>query len=170
MAEQWIEIGALTRRSGVAASALRYYEAEGLISGARSASGRRRFPRGVLRRVAFIRVAQSLGLSLTQIRAALATLPGERTPTQADWSRLSRAWQPLLDERIAALMRLRDQLNSCIGCGCLSLRNCALYNPTDSAAKLGAGPRYLLGDLPPKPSPPVSKARSKPVRKILRGG
>jgi MerR family transcriptional regulator, redox-sensitive transcriptional activator SoxR len=170
MAEQWIEIGALTRRSGVAASALRYYEAEGLISGARTASGRRRYPRGVLRRVAFIRVAQSLGLSLAQIRAALATLPGERTPTQADWSRLSRAWQPLLDERIAALMRLRDQLNSCIGCGCLSLRNCALYNPTDSAGRLGAGPRYLLGDPPPQPVTSASKARTTPAGKVLRRG
>jgi MerR family transcriptional regulator, redox-sensitive transcriptional activator SoxR len=168
MAEGWIEIGALARRSGVAASALRYYEAQGLMSGARSASGRRRYPRCVLRRVAFIRVAQSVGLNLSQIRAALATLPGERTPTQADWSRLSRAWQPLLEERIGALSRLRDQLNSCIGCGCLSLRNCALYNPKDSAARLGAGPRYLLGDTPSQTATSAPKARSKPARKASR--
>jgi MerR family transcriptional regulator, redox-sensitive transcriptional activator SoxR len=100
-----------------------------------------------LRRVAFIRVAQSLGLSLAQIRAALATLPDGRTPTQADWARLSGDWQPLLNARIAALTRLRDQLASCIGCGCLSIERCALYNPGDAAAAvLGEGPRYLLGD------------------------
>lgn len=151
MTQDWIEIGTLARRAGVAASALRYYEAQGLLAGDRSAGGRRRYPRAVLRRVAFIRVAQSLGLSLAQIRTALATLPGERTPTQADWARLSRGWQPLLDARIAALTRLRDQLASCIGCGCLSIRRCALYNPGDAAAALGDGPRYLLGDRPRRP-------------------
>lgn len=142
----WLEIGSLARRAGVAASALRFYEAQGLLSGSRSAGGRRRYPRAALRRVAFIRVAQSLGLSLAEIRAALATLPGERTPTQADWERLSRGWKPLLDARIAALTRLRDQLSACIGCGCLSIRRCALYNPGDGAAVLGSGPRFLLGD------------------------
>ena len=96
--------------------------------------------------MAFIRAAQAVGLSLDDIRAALATLPGGRTPTQADWARLSRAWQPLLDARIEALTRLRDQLSSCIGCGCLSLRRCALYNPGDAAAQRGSGPRYLMGD------------------------
>jgi MerR family transcriptional regulator, redox-sensitive transcriptional activator SoxR len=153
--DEWIEIGPLARRSGVAASALRYYEDQGLLAGGRSASGRRRYPRAVLRRVAFIRVAQSLGLSLAEIRAALATLPGERTPTPADWQRLSRSWQPVLDARIAALTRLRDQLSACIGCGCLSMQRCALYNPGDVAGALGEGPRYLLGDAPPRPGTDV---------------
>jgi MerR family transcriptional regulator, redox-sensitive transcriptional activator SoxR len=153
LADDWIEIGSLARRAGVAASALRFYEAQGLLAGGRSAAGRRRYPRAALRRVAFIRVAQSLGLSLAEIRTALATLPGERTPTQADWARLSRGWQPLLDARIAALTRLRDQLASCIGCGCLSMRRCALFNPADAAAALGSGPRYLLGDRPLAPAP-----------------
>jgi MerR family redox-sensitive transcriptional activator SoxR len=146
MPDDWIDIGPFAQRAGVAASTLRYYEAQGLLAGGRSDSGRRRYPRATLRLVAFIRVAQSLGLSLAQIRAALATLPDGRTPTQADWARLSGDWQPLLDARIAALTRLRDQLASCIGCGCLSMERCALYNPGDAAAVLGEGPRYLLGD------------------------
>jgi MerR family redox-sensitive transcriptional activator SoxR len=146
MPDDWIEIGPFAQRAGVAASTLRYYEAQGLLASGRGASGRRRYPRAALRRVAFIRVAQSLGLSLAQIRDALATLPDGRTPTQADWARLSREWQPLLDARIAALTRLRDQLASCIGCGCLSMERCALYNPGDAAAVLGEGARYLLGD------------------------
>ena len=152
----WLEIGSLARRAGVAASALRFYEEQGLLAGSRSAGGRRRYPRAALRRVAFIRVAQSLGLSLAEIRAALATLPGERTPTQADWAKLSRSWQPLLDARIAALTRLRDQLASCIGCGCLSMKRCALYNPDDEAAQLGSGARFLLGD---RPSPAKAARR-----------
>lgn len=163
-----IEIGELARRSGVAASALRFYEAQGLLAGSRTASGRRQYPRETLRRVAFIRAAQAVGLSLVDIQAALAGLPGGRTPTQADWERLSRGWQPLLDARIAALTRLRDQLSSCIGCGCLSLRRCALYNPSDAAAHLGSGPRYLLGDragdvvadAPRRPSMTVAKLGS----------
>ena len=141
-----LPIGELARRSGVAASALRFYETQGLMSSRRSAGGRREYTRADLRRVAFIRAAQAVGLSLDQIRAALATLPDGRTLTQADWQRLSRSWQPVLDERIAALTRLRDQLASCIGCGCLSLKTCALYNPGDLAATRGSGPRYLLGD------------------------
>jgi MerR family redox-sensitive transcriptional activator SoxR len=141
---QWIPIGAFARRAGVAASTLRFYELEGLLSGGRTDTGRRRYPRAALRRVAFIRVAQSVGLTLDQVRAALATLPGERTPTPADWARLSREWRPLLDARIEALTRLRDQLDSCIGCGCLSLERCALYNPGDKAAAAGGGARYLL--------------------------
>lgn len=139
-------IGEFARRAGVAASALRFYEAQGLLGSQRSEGGRRHYPRSDLRRVAFIRAAQAVGLTLEQVQAALATLPGQRTPTPADWQRLSRAWQPLLDERIAALTRLRDQLASCIGCGCLSLTKCALYNPGDAAALRGAGARYLLGD------------------------
>jgi MerR family redox-sensitive transcriptional activator SoxR len=141
-----IAIGELARRSGTAASALRFYEEQGLLRSGRSAAGRRQYPRSELRRVAFIRAAQALGLSLGQIRGALASLPEHRTPTPADWERLARGWQPLLDERIAALTRLRDQLGACIGCGCLSLAKCALYNPGDAAGQRGAGPRYWLGD------------------------
>jgi MerR family redox-sensitive transcriptional activator SoxR len=141
-----IAIGELARRSGVAASAIRFYETQGLLASHRSAAGRRLFARGDLRRVAFIRAAQAVGLSLEQIAAALAGLPQQRTPTKADWERLSSGWKPLLDERIAALSRLRDQLGACIGCGCLSLKSCALYNPADAAAARGSGPRYLLGD------------------------
>jgi len=138
-----LTIGQLARRAGVAASALRFYEAEGLIAGSRSAGGHRQYPRHVLRRVAFIRAAQVVGLSLPQIRAALATLPEGRTPTKADWARLSAGWAPVLDERIAALQRLRDRLTGCIGCGCLSLKTCALYNPQDQVAAQGAGARLL---------------------------
>ena len=145
---EWIPIGELARRSGLAASALRFYEEAGLLQSQRSEAGRRHYPRHILRRVAFIRAAQAVGLSLDEIRAALASLPDGRTPNAADWQRLSRGWRPLLDERIAALSRLRDQLSSCIGCGCLSLTKCALYNPADQAALKGTGPRYLLGDKP----------------------
>lgn len=143
-----LSIGELAARSGLATSALRFYEAEGLIESQRSSGGQRQFARDVLRRVAFICMAQAVGLELKQVRAALATLPDARTPTQADWKRLSTGWQPLLDARIAALTRLRDQLSSCIGCGCLSLTRCKLYNPQDAAAKRGPGPRYLMGDRP----------------------
>ncbi|NCT83337.1 MAG: redox-sensitive transcriptional activator SoxR [Comamonadaceae bacterium] len=136
-------IGQLARRAGVAASALRFYEAEGLIAGSRSAGGHRQYPRHVLRRVAFIRAAQVVGLTLPQIKAALATLPQGRTPTKADWARLSAHWAPLLDERIAALQQLRERLTGCIGCGCLSLKSCALYNPQDRVAAQGAGARLL---------------------------
>lgn len=141
-----IGIGQLAQRAGVKASALRFYEDQGLIQGQRTAGGQRCYAKDVLRRVAFIRVAQGVGLSLDEIRAALASLPGQRTPTQADWARLSKAWQPLLQARIDALVQLRDQLGSCIGCGCLSLKKCKLYNPQDAAQKFGAGPRYLLGN------------------------
>jgi len=146
MPQSWITIGELARRSGAAASALRFYEDQGLLVSTRTAGGQRQFPREVLRRVAFIRAAQTVGLSLEQIKAALATLPEQRTPTKADWQRLSASWRPLLDERIAALVALREQLSACIGCGCLSLRTCALYNPGDAAQRRGAGARYLLGD------------------------
>jgi len=144
--DEWLAIGDVGRRAGIAASALRFYETEGLISGERTAGGQRRFHRDMLRRIAFIRVAQRVGLSLDEIRDALATLPASRTPNKADWARLSQAWKPRLDEQIAVLERLRDDLTSCIGCGCLSFRACALYNPDDEAAALGSGPRYLLGD------------------------
>ena len=141
-------IGDVSERTGVADSALRFYEREGLISSIRTNGGQRRFERGELRRVAFIRVAQRVGLSLDEIRAALARLPNNRTPTKADWTRLSASWRPTLDEQIASLQRLRDDLASCIGCGCLSLRACKLYNPDDVAARFGEGPRYLYGDSP----------------------
>ncbi|MBN1205940.1 MAG: redox-sensitive transcriptional activator SoxR [Myxococcaceae bacterium] len=143
-----ITIGELSARSGMATSALRYYEREGLIRAERTGGNQRRFPRSELRRVAFIRAAQNVGLTLEEIREALATLPDGRTPTRADWERLSRVWRHRLEERIAELERLRDKLTSCIGCGCLSLQRCKLYNPGDRAARAGAGARYLLGDTP----------------------
>lgn len=141
-----LTIGEVVARTGVAHSALRFYEAEGFVTPTRSTGGQRRYPREVLRRIAFIRIAQRVGLSLDEVRAALATLPAGRTPTKADWARLSRAWRPRLDEQIALLVKLREDLSSCIGCGCLSLQACALYNPDDRAATLGQGARYLLGD------------------------
>ncbi len=148
-----LTIGALAQRAGVATSAVRFYEEQGLLRGSRTEGNQRRYAKETLRRVAFIRIAQGVGLSLDEIRAALATLPEQRTPTPADWARLSRAWKPLIEARIAALAALRDQLDSCIGCGCLSLKTCKLYNPADSAARLGSGPRYLLGDRPPRARP-----------------
>ena len=156
-----IPIGELARRAGVAASALRFYEDQGLLPGGRSAAGRRQYPRHVLRRVAFIRAAQAVGLGLADIRAALDSLPDGRTPTQTDWQRLGRSWQPLLDARIAALTRLRDRLASCIGCGCLSLKACALYNPEDQAAVRGSGARYLVGDVPPAVASALLQRRRK---------
>ncbi|HTD50983.1 MAG TPA: redox-sensitive transcriptional activator SoxR [Acidimicrobiia bacterium] len=141
-----LSIGEVAERTGVSVSALRFYEAEGMVSPTRSPGGQRRFTRDVLRRIAFIRVAQRIGLTLDEIRDALATLPQQRTPTAADWARLSRAWKSELDERIRLLERVRDDLSSCIGCGCLSLQACRLYNPDDRARVLGQGPRYLLGD------------------------
>ena len=146
MTETWISIGELAKRSGITASALRFYENENLIKSTRSAGKQRQFTRDILRRLAFIRVAQTVGLSLDEIKTALATLPEQRTPTKKDWERLSRAWRPLLQQRIDTLSELRDKLTSCIGCGCLSLQKCALYNPDDAAKRFGAGPRYLLGN------------------------
>ncbi len=142
-----LPIGEVARRAGFAASALRYYEKEGLISGARSDGGQRRYPRSVLRRLAFVRAAQNVGLSLDEIRAALATLPDSRVPTKSDWARLSSSWRNRLDEQIAGLVALRDGLTTCIGCGCLSLRRCALSNPSDVAAGAGAGARFLPSSL-----------------------
>ena len=139
-------IGEVAERADVATSALRFYEREGLIGSLRSEGGQRRYQREVLRRVAFIRAAQRVGLTLEEIKEALGQLPDSRTPTAADWSRLSRSWRPLLDRRIAELERVRDKLDSCIGCGCLSLRVCHLLNPDDIAASEGPGPRWLLDD------------------------
>jgi len=144
--DRWLTIGEVEARTGVASSAIRFYEDEGMIASERTVGGQRRFKNETLRRIAFIRVAQRVGLSLPEIREALGSLPSNRTPTKADWARLGRTWRPRLDERIKALEDLRDELTSCIGCGCLSLRACSLYNPKDAAAVRGPGPRYLLGD------------------------
>jgi MerR family redox-sensitive transcriptional activator SoxR len=139
-----LTIGELAARSGLAASALRFYEAEGLIASTRTDAGHRRYRRSTLRRVAFVRAGREIGLTLDDIRASLATLPVERTPSKADWARLSRRWREHLERRIRYLERLRDDLTSCIGCGCLSLANCRLQNRDDKVAAEGSGPRYLL--------------------------
>ena len=148
MTSDELTIGDLSRRTGVATSALRFYEDRGLIAADRNAAGHRRYPRGVLRRVSFIQVAQRVGLSLSEVRDALATLPDNRTPLDEDWARLSQSWRPRLEQHIAMLERLRDRLDGCIGCGCLSLKVCALYNAGDRAARLGPGARYLIADRP----------------------
>nr|WP_157345139.1 redox-sensitive transcriptional activator SoxR [Nocardioides sp. MAH-18] len=137
-------IGHLAERAGVATSAIRFYESKGLITSVRTVGNQRRYEQSTLRRVAFIRTAQQVGLSLEEIGAALGTLPDGRTPTRADWQRLSRAWRSRLDEQIARIEALRDRLDGCIGCGCLSLKTCALSNPGDAVAAQGSGP-VLLG-------------------------
>ena len=144
--ETHLTIRALSERTGVATSALRYYEAENLIHAGRSPAGQRRFTRDTLRRVSFIRVAQQVGLSLEEIRTALAALPENRTPNEKDWERLSKAWRPRIDYQIRMLERMRDRLDGCIGCGCLSLRRCKLLNPDDTVAQRGPGPRYVIDD------------------------
>jgi len=141
-----LTIGEIARRSGVAASALRFYEERDLIRSTRAGSGHRRYPRAVLRRIAFIVFAQRVGLSLDEIGAELARLPAQGAPSGRDWSRLSRTWTARIDARIAELQRLKLGLTACIGCGCLSLDRCRLANPADRAARLGPGPRYWLGD------------------------
>lgn len=147
-----ISIGQLSRRTGVAVSAIRFYEEQGLLRSERTAGGQRRFLRSDIRRVSFILIAQQLGFSLARIGQALSRLPMARTPTPADWRALSEEFGAELDQRIAALTRMRDTLDSCIGCGCLSLDKCALYNPADRAGANGTGPRYLIGDSP-RPAP-----------------
>ena len=142
-AEEALSIGEVARRSGFATSALRFYEELGVISARRTSGGQRRYDRSVLRRLAFIRAARNIGLTLDELRTALAVLPDSRTPTRADWIRMSRAWRGRIDEQIAALERLRDGLDSCIGCGCLSLQRCRLSNPDDVAAQGGPGAVYL---------------------------
>ena len=144
----YVTIGEAARRTGVASSTLRFYETRGLISSTRSVGNQRRYHRSMLRRVAVVRVAKTLGLTLDEIAEALATLPEGRTPTKRDWERLSLKWRRDLDARIAQLERMRDTLTRCIGCGCLSLRSCSLYNAGDRAAADGAGPRYLIDGLP----------------------
>ncbi len=141
-----ITIGEVSRRSGVAASALRYYEDRGLIKSERAGSGHRRYPRAVLRRIAFIVFAQRVGLTLDEIDTELGKLPSDSAPTGRDWSRLSRKWRSRIDQRIAELERLKVGLTKCIGCGCLSLARCRLANPADRAARYGPGPRFWIGD------------------------
>ena len=143
-----LTIGEVSQRSGVASSALRFYEDRELITSERAGSGHRRFPRPVLRRIAFIVFAQRVGLTLDEIGAELAKLPPDKAPTRRDWSRLSSRWGARIDERIAELERLKAGLTECIGCGCLSLERCQLANPEDRAARLGPGPRYWIGDRP----------------------
>ena len=139
-------IGDLAKRTGLSVSAIRFYETRGLVSPYRNAGGQRRFEPSDIRRLSFVMIAQKLGLTLEDISAALASLPEGRTPTKRDWERLSKAIRQTLDERIAMMTRLRDRLDGCIGCGCLSLKNCAIYNPDDEAGERGAGPRFVLED------------------------
>ncbi len=141
-----LSIGQVAERTGLSVSAIRFYEELGLVAPVRSDSGRRLFLRSDIRRLSFIVIAQQLGFSLDRIREQLSALPQARTPTQRDWTRISRQFRADLDARIALLRRTRDRLDGCIGCGCLSLKNCALYNPEDRARLRGPGPRYLLGD------------------------
>lgn len=143
---EYLTIGELAERAGVATSALRFYETKGLISSDRTSGNQRRYPRPTLRRVALIRAGQEVGLTLLEIGDALSTLPHDATPSKRDWERLSSGWQTRLDEQIRELQALRDELSDCIGCGCLSLRSCALFNPSDVISARGSGPRYLLGD------------------------
>jgi MerR family redox-sensitive transcriptional activator SoxR len=142
-AKDLLTLGEVSRRSGYPPSALRFYEREGLLSTTRTGGGQRRYERSVLRRLAFIRAARTLGVPLDEVREGLDRLPAGRTPTKADWTRLSRAWRARLDEQIEALVALRDGLESCIGCGCLSLARCRLYNPGDMASAQGPGARLL---------------------------
>jgi len=146
LAPTGLTVGQVAARSGVAVSALHFYEREGLITSSRTAGNQRRYRRDVVRRIAFIRVSQRVGIPLARIRAALARLPEGRTPTKRDWARLSAAWHDDLDARILQLVRLRDGLTDCIGCGCLSLRTCRLVNPDDALGAAGPGPRRLLVD------------------------
>ena len=141
-----LSIGEVASRSGVATSALRFYETKGLIRSERTDGNQRRYPRATLRRVALIRAGQEVGLTLSEISRALLTLPHDKTPTKSDWERLSRGWRSRLDHQISELEALRNELSDCIGCGCLSLQSCAIFNPSDIIAEKGTGPRYLLGD------------------------
>ncbi|HEX8585978.1 MAG TPA: redox-sensitive transcriptional activator SoxR [Allosphingosinicella sp.] len=141
-----LTIGDLARRTGLSVSAIRFYESRGLVDAVRTSGNQRRFLRSDIRRLSFALIAQRLGLTLSEIQAELATLPQGRAPTQGDWEGISRRVRAALDARIALLERTRDRLDGCIGCGCLSLEKCALYNPADRASQAGAGPRFLLGD------------------------
>ena len=145
-AKRGLSIGDLAKRTGLSVSAIRFYETRGLVAPDRNAGGQRRFERSDIRRLSFIQISQRLGLTLEEIGGALASLPDGRTPTKRDWEKLSRAIRGSLDERIAMLTRLRNRLDGCIGCGCLSMKSCALYNPDDEAGEKGPGPHFVLGD------------------------
>ena len=147
-----LSIGDLAARTGLSVSAIRFYETKGLVAAMRNSGGQRRFLRADVRRLSFVLIAQQLGFSIEEIRRQLGRLPEGRTPTKQDWTAISRAFRQELDARIDTLTRLRDDLDGCIGCGCLSLRKCSLYNPQDRARRRGTGPRYLMGDRP-EPSP-----------------
>ena len=144
-----LTIGQVARRTGLSVSAIRFYESKGLVAPLRNAGGQRRFRSSDIRRLSFVLIAQQLGFRLEEIRERMSSLPDGRAPTRRDWARISRAFRETLQERIDIMTRMRDRLDGCIGCGCLSLANCALYNPGDHAHRFGAGPRYLLGDAPP---------------------
>ncbi len=144
--ENSLTIGELASRAGVATSALRFYESESLIESGRTEGNQRRYPRATLRRVSVIKAAQAVGLTLREIKETLEALPDGRTPTKRDWQRLSRRWRLRLDEQIADLEALRNDLDGCIGCGCLSLQVCSLFNPGDALAERGPGPRILMGE------------------------
>lgn len=144
----WLSIGQLAERTGLSVSAIRFYEERGLVSPLRGAGGRRRFLRSDIRRLSFVMIAQGFGYSIAEIAEMLEALPTGRTPTKKDWTRISHGFRVAVDRRIEELTQMRDRLDSCIGCGCLSLRTCALHNPEDRARRLGAGPRYVMGDEP----------------------
>ena len=141
-----LSIGDLATRTGLSVSAIRFYEKKGLITPDRNAGNQRRYVGADIRRLSFILIAQQMGLSIEQIKEVMASLPEARTPTKADWAKISRQFRATLDERIAMMQRMRDNLDGCIGCGCLSLKACTLYNPNDRAVRLGVGPRYVLSD------------------------
>jgi MerR family redox-sensitive transcriptional activator SoxR len=141
-----LSIGQISERTGLAPSAIRFYEDEGLVTPFRNAGGQRRYDRADIRRLSFVMIAQTMGFSISQIRETLQGLPDHRTPTKADWSRISRGFRKSLDARIAQMEAMRDKLDGCIGCGCLSLKACTLYNPKDRINRRGSGPRYLMGD------------------------
>ncbi len=147
-AKDLLSIGDLAKRTGLSVSAIRFYEDKGLLASTRNTGGQRRFMRSDIRRLSFVLIAQQLGFTIEQIRQQLRALPLERTPSKGDWAKMSKGFRQDLNERIALLTKLRDNLDSCIGCGCLSLRKCALYNPADRASLKGQGPRYLMGDRP----------------------
>lgn len=151
MSGEMISIGEVAARTGLAVSAIRFYEAKGLVKPVRTTGGQRQFRRADIRRLSFAMIAQQFGFTIAQIARVLSTLPDGRAPTKRDWARIGRAFQGELDAKIATLTRLRNNLDGCIGCGCLSLKRCALYNPGDRARALGAGPRFLMGDDPETP-------------------
>ncbi len=146
LADRGLTIGFVADRTGLPPSAIRYYEEEGLVSPDRNPAGHRRYVRADIRRLSFVMISQGLGFSIAEIRDALASLPRNRTPGKSDWARISRKFGAVLDQRITRMQALRARLDGCIGCGCLSLRHCALYNKRDRAARRGPGPRYLMGD------------------------